>query len=311
MKKRLVFLTIILGISLSGCSQKEANIEPTEEVIETETEEVAIETEAVNGTESTVVEDVGGSGEAYKIYSDALIVYADGTYDFTDSFIDGLMSYDFFDGCNEEEVRDYVKSNDTFKILLIDESPELIDGFINSVSMNGEINLKQLLGQNDTSNSNTSSNKGNNTNSNKGNSSSSIASTSNNNSSSDVPPEDTASSGDTINVGGLELPAGSVDNGDGTWTTPDGVTVDVSSFNESYEEPIPSEPEPSEPVQSEPTHVAEDNGYSVGSTKTVYYRGRDITLTYQGNDVWIDNEGTTWHTYMNSDGHMHWSTGIY
>ena len=77
-------------------------------------------------------------------------------------------------------MNDSVKSNDTFKILLIDGTPELIDGFINSVSMNGEITLKQLLGQNDTSNSNTSSNKGNNTNSNKGNSSSTINNTDNN-----------------------------------------------------------------------------------------------------------------------------------
>lgn len=135
--------------------------------------------ESIDGSENTVVEDVGGSGEAYKIYSDALIVNEDGTYDFTESFIGGLMSYDFFAGCNEEEVRDYVKSNDTFKILLIDGTPELIDGFINSVSMNGEITLKQLLGQNDTSNSNTSSNKGNNTNSNKGNSSSTSNNTGN------------------------------------------------------------------------------------------------------------------------------------
>ena len=135
--------------------------------------------ESIDGSESTVVEDVGGSGEAYKIYSDALIVNEDGTYDFTESFIGGLMSYDFFDGCNEEEVRDYVKSNDTFKILLTDGTPELIDGFINRVSMNGEITLKQLLGQNDTSNSNTSSNKGNNTNSNKGNSSSTSNNTGN------------------------------------------------------------------------------------------------------------------------------------
>ena len=180
MKKKLLLLILIATFTfgMTACGTQQTSIEPTETVIETE--EVAIETEtgasngeAVDGSESTVVEDVGGSGEAYKIYSDALIVNEDGTYDFTDSFIGGLMSYDFFDGCNEEEVRDYVKSNDTFKILLIDGSPELIDGFINSVSMNGEITLKQLLGQNDTSNSNTSSNKGNNTNSNKGNSSSS------------------------------------------------------------------------------------------------------------------------------------------
>ena len=187
MKNKIISIILLsASLSITGCGTEHENVEPTEVVMETETEEVAVETEtgasngeAVDGSENTVVEDVGGSGEAYKIYSDALIVNEDGTYDFTESFIGGLMSYDFFAGCNEEEVRDYVKSNDTFKILLIDGTPELIDGFINSVSMNGEITLKQLLGQNDTSNSNTSSNKGNNTNSNKGNSSSTSNNTGN------------------------------------------------------------------------------------------------------------------------------------
>ena len=181
MKNKIISIILLfVSLSITGCGTQQASVEPTETVIETETEEVAVETESI--TDSTIIEDtgdVGGSGEAYKIYSDALIVNEDGTYDFTESFIGGLMSYDFFAGCNEEEVRDYVKSNDTFKILLIDGTPELIDGFINSVSMNGEITLKQLLGQNGTSNSNTSSNKGNNTNSNKGNSSSTSNNTGN------------------------------------------------------------------------------------------------------------------------------------
>lgn len=285
MKKRLVFLTIILSLSMAGCSQKEENIEPTEAVMETETEEpteeVAVETET---EETFLYPNIREKNGEYK-----------------ESIIELLSTYKFFEGKSKEEIIVYLDSDDDLQYYLNDEDYEIVDKYVKACyKYYGNDAIAEE--ENKQTESNQSSSKNN---------SSSTASTSNNNSSSDVPPEDTASSGDTINVGGWELPAGSVDNGDGTWTTPDGFTVNVSSFNESYEEPIPSEPEPSEPVQSEPTHVAEDNGYSVGSTKTVYYRGRDITLTYQGNDVWIDNEGTTWHTYMNSDGHMHWSTGIY
>ena len=88
MKKRLVFLTILFSLSLTGCSQKEANIEPTEVVIETETEEpteeVAVETETVIETEEPTE----------RIYHDALIVYADGTYDFTDEYIAEMAQND-------------------------------------------------------------------------------------------------------------------------------------------------------------------------------------------------------------------------
>ena len=144
------------------------------------------------------------------------------------------MSYDFFAGCNEEEVRDYVKSNDTFKILLIDGTPELIDGFINSVSMNGEINLKQLLGQNDTSNSNTSSNKGNNTNSDKGNSSSTSNNTGNNAGSQSNTNSSNIGSNSSTPAEQAPAPSNSesqdvINNGDGTITAPGGIVYEDGS----------------------------------------------------------------------------------
>lgn len=271
MKKRLVLLTILFSLSLTGCSQKEANIEPTEEVMETETEEpteeVAVETE---------------TEEPIDIYSDEVI----GT----------LAMYDFFEGSTADEIKQFIKDNEDMQEYLVEFG----------VEDDGLKQLKEIYGETLYEMNHASVAEENNQSSSKNSSSSTASTSNNNNSSSDVPPEDTASSGDTINVGGWELPAGSVDNGDGTWTTPDGFTVNVSSFDESYEEPAQSEP-----VQSEPTHVAEDHGYSVGSTITGSSRGRQLTLTYQGNDVWIDNEGNTWYSYSDSNGNIDWGGGIY
>lgn len=141
MKKRLVFLTIILSLSLAGCSQKEANTEPTEVVIETETEEpteeVAVETETVIETEETTE----------RIYHDALIVYADGTYDFTDEYVDEMAQNPFFEGCTEDEVRDYLKSNSTIKSLLQSNPKETVDNYIYGLSEDGQTTYAQLIGR--------------------------------------------------------------------------------------------------------------------------------------------------------------------
>ena len=141
MKKRLVFLTIILGISLSGCSQKEANTEPTEVVMETETEEpteeVAVETETVIETEETTE----------RIYHDALIVYADGTYDFTDEYVAEMAQNPFFEGCTEDEVRDYLKSNSNIKNLLQSNPKETVDNYIYGLSEDGKTTYAQLIGR--------------------------------------------------------------------------------------------------------------------------------------------------------------------
>lgn len=141
MKKRLVFLTIILSLSLAGCSQKEANTEPTEVVIETETEEpteeVAVETETVIETEEPTE----------RIYHDALIVYADGTYDFTDEYIAEMAQNPFFEGCTEDEVRDYLKSNSNIKNLLQSNPKETVDNYIYGLSEDGQTTYAQLIGR--------------------------------------------------------------------------------------------------------------------------------------------------------------------
>lgn len=141
MKKRLVFLTILLSLSMAGCSQKEANTEPTEVVIETETEEpteeVAVETETVIETEEPTE----------RIYHDALIVYADGTYDFTDEYVAEMAQNPFFEGCTEDEVRDYLKSNSNIKNLLQSNPKETVDNYIYGLSEDGQTTYAQLIGR--------------------------------------------------------------------------------------------------------------------------------------------------------------------
>lgn len=141
MKKRAIILTVLLSLSIAGCSQKEANTEPTEEVIETETEEpteeVAVETETVIETEEPTE----------RIYHDALIVYADGTYDFTDEYVAEMAQNPFFEGCTEDEVRDYLKSNSNIKNLLQSNPKETVDNYIYGLSEDGQTTYAQLIGR--------------------------------------------------------------------------------------------------------------------------------------------------------------------
>ena len=141
MKKRLVLLTIILGISLSGCIQKEANTEPTEVVIETETEEP---------TEEVVVIETE-TEEPVDIYSDEVI----GT----------LAMYDFFEGKTDEEIKEYIKSDDDLQYYLETKDADIIEKYVNA--------LYKYYGNDKSGSTNASSSNTSNSSSSKGNSSSS------------------------------------------------------------------------------------------------------------------------------------------
>ena len=110
MKKRLVILTIILGISLSGCSQKEANTEPTEAVIETE--EKIVETETEEETEEVIEteteEPLEIADETYPGFSsENITINSDGKVtDYNEAFIKECRNYHMFDECNDEEVKE-------------------------------------------------------------------------------------------------------------------------------------------------------------------------------------------------------------
>lgn len=83
MKKKRVFLTILLSLSMAGCSQKEANTEPTEVVMETETEEPTETTETTETLETTETEDnklfdpdkVGKRGDQFWFEDQATVDY--------------------------------------------------------------------------------------------------------------------------------------------------------------------------------------------------------------------------------------------
>ena len=66
MKNKIISIILLfVSLSITGCGTEQASVEPTESVIETETEEVAVETESI--TDSTIIEDtgdVGGSGDS-------------------------------------------------------------------------------------------------------------------------------------------------------------------------------------------------------------------------------------------------------
>lgn len=59
-------------------------------------------------------------------------------------------------------------------------------------------------------------------------------------------------------------------------------------------------------------HVSDDKGYKVGSTISRYeFSGKEIILTYQGNDVWCDSEGRTWYAYLDENDRIQWRAGVH
>lgn len=144
MKNKIISIILLfISLSITGCGTEQASVEPTEVVIETETEEpteteeVAVETETVIETEEPTE----------RIYHDALIVYADGTYDFTDEYVAEMAQNPFFEGCTEDEVRDYLKSNSTIKSLLQSNPKETVDNYIYGLSEDGQTTYAQLIGR--------------------------------------------------------------------------------------------------------------------------------------------------------------------
>ena len=57
-------------------------------------------------------------------------------------------------------------------------------------------------------------------------------------------------------------------------------------------------------------HVSEDKGYQIGSQVKGYSGKNEITLTYQGNDVWIGSGGYTWTAYLDKNDRVRWDGGI-
>lgn len=192
----LLLATTIFISGCGGCSKNEASTEPTEVVMETETEEpteteeIALETESIIETETE---------EPIDIYSDEVI----GT----------LAMYDFFEGSTDEEIRQFIKDNEDTQEVLNTHDAEFIDFWMTGLKDLCAGTLYEINHPATTNNSSTSGNKSN------SNSNSNSASTSNktqSNSNASTPSQDTDTTKGYGDAGGnntSEAPVQSVDDG--------------------------------------------------------------------------------------------------
>ena len=174
-------------------------------------------------TDSTVVEDtgdVGGSGDSTSAFSNSEDIYSD-------EVIGTLAMYDFFEGKTDEEIKEYIKSDDDLQYYLETKDADIIEKYVNA--------LYKYYGNDKSGSTNaSSSNTSNSSTSSKGNSSSSnntVGSQSNTNSSSTesgsgnitTPPADTSSDQGmddmtkaALEAAGVDTDASNFGNGDGT-----------------------------------------------------------------------------------------------
>ena len=283
-----VIAGLIITIAVTGCGNSNTSVEPTESIIETEIEE-AHATEEIEETETEKEhqlfnpDEIGKRGDKFWFEDEATIAYImniPGVSDLSDEELDAFMnelaelvSIDEFNG-DVEQTESYIVS-------------DLLPKYLEKQTVSKETkqpssNTSTTQQQSSTKNNNSSSTD---TETNNSNTQQQETQTPNNN-------ESTPSN-----------------NTDSSANYSEGPITDLDREMLEHQDD-PADWGGSAPGIQYTGHAAEDFGYSVGSTETTYYRGRDITLTYQGNDVWIDNEGCTWRTYVGVNGGLYWSTGI-
>lgn len=155
MKRKVV--TVILGsaimLAVIACGK--------DETVETMNTDTVVEENVSDKTvvEENVTEEVKEELEedVYEPYDplsqDNIIQLDDGTYDFTDDFLGTVMSYDYFAGSTEQEVKDYLNESMDF---IKDKSPEEISELFGALSVATGSTLKQdTTNQNQTESSET------------------------------------------------------------------------------------------------------------------------------------------------------------
>lgn len=174
-------------------------------------------------TDSTVVEDtgdVGGSGNSTSAFSNSDDIYSD-------EVIGTLAMYDFFEGKTDEEIKEYIKSDDDLQYYLETKDADIIEKYVNALykyygnDKSGSTNASSS----NTSNSSTSS-KGNSSSSNNtvgSQSNTSNSSTESGSGNSTTPPADTSSDQGmddmtkaALEAAGVDTDASNFGNGDGT-----------------------------------------------------------------------------------------------
>lgn len=144
MKRKIV--TVILGsaimLSVVACGTEETvQTMNTDTVVEENVSDETIVEENVTEEIKEEIEEVVVKEEVYEPLSqDNIIQLDDGTYDFTDDFLGTVMSYDYFAGSTEQEVKDYLNEVVEF---IKDKSPEEISESLGALGFSTGSTLKQ------------------------------------------------------------------------------------------------------------------------------------------------------------------------
>lgn len=158
MKRKVV--TVILGsaimLAVVACG-KDETVETmnTDTVVEENVSDETVVDENVTEAVKEEIEEAVVKEDVYEPLSqDNIIQLDDGTYDFTDDFLGTVMSYDYFAGSTEQEVKDYL--NEVIDIIIIDRSPEEISESLGALGFSTGSTLKQdTTNQNQTESSET------------------------------------------------------------------------------------------------------------------------------------------------------------
>ena len=278
MKNKIISIILLsASLSLTGCGTQQASVEPTESVVETETEEVAVETE-------TPPTDYNALYPGFS--SENITINEDGTKEYSEAFYDQCKNYKCFEGATHEEI---AKTVDMYFYNQKSVTPQEYNAkFVLLDAM--KISAKGCLDNNtDDTTTNTAT------------SDTDKSSTQNT-----TEPSTPSTSSQPTEVASNDAPADttydeSTDYDDSNVSYPTYI-MDDGLANNVPEHQWEETPE----VESEPTHLSEDFGYSVGSSFT----RSGVTLTYIGNDEWKDQNGETWYAYLFPDGSLHWTTGL-
>lgn len=288
MKNKIISIILLfISLSITGCGTEQASVEPTEVVIETETEEVSVE------TETTEIIYSGFSLENIVFDSNNQPI------DYNEAFLNECKKYNFFVDCTDDEIKHILLYYVETSIGTSQRTPELYDIILSSMNDSGMAG-SEFLALADESNSSTSSET-------KTNSSDTDKSSTQNTtepstpSTSSQPTEVASNDSSTDNVTSEEVvDPETFDDGLGDNSAEALAKWGDVDWSESSFDPHEYETN---------GHAAEDFGYHIGSTVSDAYS--DTVLTYQGNDTWIDNYGNTWISYVTKLGYLKFHSGIH
>ena len=106
MKNKIISIILLsVSLSITGCGTQQASVEPTEVVIETETEEPT-ETEEVAVETETPPTDYNALYPGFS--SENITINEDGTKEYSEAFYDQCKNYKCFEGATHEEIANVV-----------------------------------------------------------------------------------------------------------------------------------------------------------------------------------------------------------